>query len=553
VGKTLTADTSGLTNQSGTLHYQWISHNNDWEAGGDENVGSDEANYTPEVNDAGKYISVTVSSSGNSGSVKSNAGTNGGGCTGPVAAASLESLAAVLAALGDTTSAESPATIPLSGLNISDTWASIDTTVSESKKYVILDLSGCTATGNTIVSESYDTSSGNDFNIINKNSYIKGVILPDGLISIGDNAFSCGFTSNSNLTSVVIPDSVTSIGKYAFYNCAGITSIALPSGVTRIDDYAFRGCSNLEHITIKGAAANPGVAIAMPSSLVYIGTKAFEDCAKLAGSVIIPDGVEFGSGVSFYGCAGITGIIIESDISDIPASAFRGCASLVSITIPASVTSIGSNAFYDCTNLASVTIPVNVTSIETNTFYGCASLVSITIPVNVTSIGSGAFRGCASLAGITIPASVTSIGNSAFSGCTSLTGTIDLSHVKTLGNTVFGSSASDACTGITGVVLSDELTTIGTAFRYCSGLTSITIPASLTSIPENAFSGCTNLVTVVFAGDKTTKLANATTCFYNSGTGTTGLLYAGTGGTSVSVAMNVGTYTRSGSEWTKEP
>lgn len=44
------------------------------------------------------------------------------------------------------------------------------------------------------------------------------VVIPEGVTSIGENAFKwC-----RSLTSVVIPDSVTSIGTYAFYDCSRI-------------------------------------------------------------------------------------------------------------------------------------------------------------------------------------------------------------------------------------------------------------------------------------------------------------------------------------------
>ena len=46
-------------------------------------------------------------------------------------------------------------------------------------------------------------------------SYIKTTSLPDGLTSIGYEAF--GYCPS--LTSVTIPNSVTSIGEYAFYYC----------------------------------------------------------------------------------------------------------------------------------------------------------------------------------------------------------------------------------------------------------------------------------------------------------------------------------------------
>ena len=61
-------------------------------------------------------------------------------------------------------------------------------------------------------------------------SSIKTVILEDGVISIGNDAF-LGCTG---ITSVMIPDSVTSIGSLAFYNCRNLTSIAIPDGVTGI-------------------------------------------------------------------------------------------------------------------------------------------------------------------------------------------------------------------------------------------------------------------------------------------------------------------------------
>jgi uncharacterized repeat protein (TIGR02543 family) len=64
VGQTLTAETSGLAQQSGDLHYQW-------EAGGDI-VGEDSDTYTIAAVDAGKTITVTVTSSGNTGSVVSD-------------------------------------------------------------------------------------------------------------------------------------------------------------------------------------------------------------------------------------------------------------------------------------------------------------------------------------------------------------------------------------------------------------------------------------------------------------------------------------------------
>ncbi|MGN1107211.1 MAG: leucine-rich repeat domain-containing protein, partial [Huintestinicola sp.] len=75
-------------------------------------------------------------------------------------------------------------------------------------------------------------------------SYIKNVVIENGVTSIGDSAFcDC-----SNLTSITIPDSVKSIGDRAFYNCTSLTSITIPDSVTSIGEHAFYDCTSLKSI-----------------------------------------------------------------------------------------------------------------------------------------------------------------------------------------------------------------------------------------------------------------------------------------------------------------
>ena len=60
--------------------------------------------------------------------------------------------------------------------------------------------------------------------------------------------------------------------------------------------------------------------------------------------------------------------------------------------------------------------------------------------------------------------------------------------------TRIGASAFHGCRGLTSVTIPDSVTSIGEdAFRYCGGLTSVTIPDSVTSIGDAAFSKCENL------------------------------------------------------------
>ena len=85
--------------------------------------------------------------------------------------------------------------------------------------------------------------------------------------------------------------------------------------------------------------------------------------------------------------------------------------------------------------------------------------------------------------------SVTSIGRSAFRGCTGLTSIIIPNSVISIGDGAFG-----WCSGLKSVVIGNSVTSIGSsAFYGCTGLTSITIPNSVTSIGKLAFQECSGL------------------------------------------------------------
>lgn len=112
--------------------------------------------------------------------------------------------------------------------------------------------------------------------------------------------------------------------------------------------------------------------------------------------------------------------------------------------------------------------PYTVTSIDTNAFYNrfSSNLTSIEIPASVTTVNSWAFDSCKNLTSVTFAKSnnLKSIREYAFSGCEKLT-SVD-----------FGESTVE--------------TTIGNnSFEKCA-LTTITIPASVTTIQKDAFNGC---------------------------------------------------------------
>ena len=64
-----------------------------------------------------------------------------------------------------------------------------------------------------------------------------------------------------------------------------------------------------------------------------------------------------------------------------------------------------------------------------------------------------------------------------------------------------GTSCFSGCSGLTSITIPSSVTSLGDGcFIDCSGLTSITIPSSVTSLGESCFSYCSGLETVYFKG-----------------------------------------------------
>ena len=273
----------------------------------------------------------------------------------------------------------------------------------------------------------------------------------------------CAYTK---ISSVVIPNSVTSIESSAFWNCHELTTVTLGNGLTSIGKGAFSVCEKI-------------AAIDIPKSVTSIGDGAFSNCKSLP-SVVIPDGITSIEDNTFFHCESLTSVTIPNSVTSIGRQAFEACYELSSITIPAVVTSIGKRAFYNCIAITSIAIPDGVTSIESETFAGCGSLVSITIGKNIASIGDKAFAACQSIAAFDVAAE-----NQAY--CT-VDGVLFNKEKKTLVQYPAGKKGAYS--------IPESVTDFGQAFYHCYGLTSLTIPNSITSIGEDAFVYCSAMTSI---------------------------------------------------------
>ena len=167
--------------------------------------------------------------------------------------------------------------------------------------------------------------------------------------------------------------------------------------------------------------------------------------------------------------------------------AFAGCG-FTSLSIPSSVTSIGNAAFLSCRSISDyVTIPENVTSVGNAAFGGCG-FSNVYINAKLTSINENTFANCFNLEYVSIPSRVTTIGDSAFANCTELNYVSLPDDLKSIGNNAFMN------TGLTNITIPSGVTTIPfQAFYACKDLESVTLPGTITSIEDSAFFGCSRL------------------------------------------------------------
>ena len=295
----------------------------------------------------------------------------------------------------------------------------------------------------------------------------------------------------------IIGNDVTRIGDYTFYNCKNLTSVVIGNNVTHIGGNAFANCSNLTTVTINSNMYTLGYPAPddyydYPSNLYVFGNQVRE--------YIIGNNVTRIGDYAFYGCSGMASLTIGDRVKTIGKEAFSGCSSLTSVTaLPVYPLNINEGIFSDYSNTILYVpagckgyyesepywrdfkeiIELEETLKDGDVFTACLPILNKTERVPIT------FK-VLSMNGKTVQ-----VGHGEPSVPLDVAKEIAIPEVvrgmrvKGIGNNAFAN-----CSKLVGVTIPSSVESIGDkAFSGCP-LDSVTIPNSVTSIGNGAFVGC---------------------------------------------------------------
>lgn len=379
--------------------------------------------------------------------------------------------------------------------------------------------------------------------------------IPASVQKIGDHAFADCSNLTAVTFKEQATSKLTTIDTSAFEGCSLMTLFKLPEGVTTINASAFKDCKKISLtdlptglITIGNAAFENCTMLRVGElpAITALGTAAFKNCVNLPFLSVDTSNLAEINATAFEGCTGLRSVQInggEKKQTTIADGAFATCNSLKWLDIE-NVKSIGKNAF---AKLPFSALEINqVDTIGESAFAGCDKLENPVIQ-NVKTIGASAFAGSGAQTddNKVLLDSIQNVGSRAFEGCqftsadirdlekvttytdpetkieyspfakssikkvefsdetkntvctkafknvTSLQ-SVELAYCFTYGNiSTIDASAFEGCVNLTDINLSDKLTTINGLAFYNTGLTEITVPASLTKITTASAAGKT--------------------------------------------------------------
>ena len=271
-----------------------------------------------------------------------------------------------------------------------------------------------------------------------------------------------------------------------------IEEVVIAQGVTSVGNYSFNNLYNLEKVTIAG-------------SVKKIGDGAFSNDQRIT-EINLAEGTEmFGSNAFYF--ANVTELKLPRTLRKLEINALGGMYSLKNYRMDGSgvycvidgvlyTDGGGTIASFPEGRTGSFTVPGSVRKIASDAFI-YTNITGIQFPNSLEEIGARAFSWSA-VEEVTIPGSVRSISGGAFSDGRGLRKVVIKEGVKEIENFAFENNSL-----LTEVSLPQSLEKIGSCVFNSTAISTIRIPASVTSIGQQALNGIEN---VVLEGNRLIKL-----------------------------------------------
>ena len=286
------------------------------------------------------------------------------------------------------------------------------------------------------------------------------------------------------------------IPNWAFGFKTGLNYFVFPDTLKRIKAYAF---------------ASTGLAgsLIIPEGVEEIEFGAFGDCKGLTGSLSLPSTLKRITGQNVFLYDQFTcELVLPEGLEEIGTQAFLGCTGFYgSLRLPENLKYIGSGAFKDCKNLSGdLEIPQTIEKIYEGTFSGCSFGGNLKLHDGIVSIGAGAFSNCFFKGELILPKNLVTIEKDVFYN-NDFSGELKLPEkIVSIGDKAFAYNWR-----LMGILeFPEDVMSIGAgAFAHCRSIEGLVLPASLENIryeasyyeDGGAFEGCYGIGSIVCKGE----------------------------------------------------
>ncbi len=358
-------------------------------------------------------------------------------------------------------------------------------------------------------------------NLIYSDTTIKEIVFNEGLKSIGPKAFAF----MNSLREITLPSTIESLGSQAFYYCdmlvwvKNYSSLQLTPGANTFGNVAADALSvspndgewyldpyNVRYFIANGKkicysfseADIPTKEYTIEEGTFALGKKSMNGVSGIVKKLIIPSTLIELRNNCILGVEEID-FSKATSLTTLGAEVMNGFVG-ETLVLPATLTTLTSYSLSSKTmKVLDMSACTKITLIPPSGCAGATNLKQVIFPSTIYQLSYGAFMNCASMEEITFPSSFKNLSQNVFVGCSMLKKVTfeEGSQFNTIYENTF-----NGCTALASINLEDTLCSyLGNGVFYnCTGLTEIALPATLTSVNASAFSGCTNLKSVIVLG-----------------------------------------------------